>query len=178
MSQIVQELATAMGKSTSRSVETRRLALVVVRTVSRRKYDLICKQEYLDILVPAIFACVRDSIIPVKLAAEKAYLQVFKLTENLLEQYDTTGENGTPSEVATKDYDTWYKHAVDDVVLAGTASRSVSEFTRRVALKLAAAEVDRIQGGGDIKEVYSDRIEDDEDIWAIGAVQLAVEEDV
>lgn len=167
MSQIVQELATAMSKSVSRSVETRRLALVVVRTVTRHKYSLIGQNEYLDVLVPAVFGCVRDSVIPVKLAAEKAYIQLLRLTDDQLEKPQ-----------ATPTFDSWYKHAVDSNVLTGAIPRSVSEFTKRVGMKLAAAEIDRIQDGGDYSAVYSDRIEDELDVWAIGSVTLDAEEDV
>lgn len=180
MSQFVQELATAMEKSVSRSVETRRLALVVVRTVARHEYKVFCQEEYLDILVPAIFACVRDSVIPVKLASEKAYLQVLRLTDDLL---IANGDSSSTSSIsATVTYDKWLAHAIDSNIFSSsslpTLQRSLTEFTKRVAVKLAAAEVDRIQAGGDDRAVYSDRIEDEEDVWAIGSIEFNVEEEV
>ena len=47
--QFARELAQAMGKTATRSVETRRLALVVVRTVARLQYELVIA-ENLDVL--------------------------------------------------------------------------------------------------------------------------------
>ncbi|KAK3062449.1 translational activator of GCN4, partial [Teratosphaeriaceae sp. CCFEE 6253] len=56
-------------------VDTRRLALVVIRTISREDNELV--RPHLETLVPPIFACVRDLVIPVKLAAEAAFLAIF-----------------------------------------------------------------------------------------------------
>lgn len=103
-------------------------------------------------------------------------MQVLRLTDDLLENVDLGADASEGT--ATKTFDAWYKHAVDAGVLAGTVPRSLSEFTRRVGSKLAAAEVDRIQAGGDDRAVYSDRIEDEEDVWAIGNVELEIEEDI
>lgn len=168
---LVKELAEAMVKSPSKSVETRRLALVVVRTLARHKYDMVCQYECLDILVPAIFGCVRDSVIPVKLAAEKAYLQIFKLTQEL-------EENPEDKSKQQETFEKWFKHATEANVLPGTLGRSVSEYTKRVATRLASAEVERIAAGGDYTAVFSDRMEDEEDLWAIGSVELSIEEDI
>src|SRR5215469_12993879 len=60
-------------------VDVRRLALVVVRTVSRHHNDLL--RPHLPILTPPIFASVRDLVIPVKLAAEAAFLAIFSVVE-------------------------------------------------------------------------------------------------
>lgn len=172
ISQFVQALSTVTVKSPSRTGEARRLSFVVIRTVARHKYSLFCQEKSLDVLVPAIFGCVRESTIPVKLAAEKAFIQVLKLTDDLLL---TAGKEGVAPSIPT--FDKWYKHAVDDNVLSGAIPRSLSEFTKRVGQKLALAEVDRIQAGGDYSAVYSDRIEDEMDVWAIGSPDLEKEED-
>ncbi|KAI4196960.1 MAG: hypothetical protein LQ350_006213 [Teloschistes chrysophthalmus] len=68
------------------SVDTRRLALVVIRTVSRSQAKII--QPELHILAQPIFASVRDPVIPVKLAAEATFLEVFSVVEKENEEFD------------------------------------------------------------------------------------------
>src|ERR1700688_3286401 len=53
-------------------VDTRRLALVVVRTTCRHHMELV--RRHLPLLAPPVFASVRDPVIPVKLAAEAAFM--------------------------------------------------------------------------------------------------------
>src|ERR1700753_1441603 len=57
--------------------DTRRLALVVIRTVSRENNDIV--RPHLALLAPPIFASVRDPVIPVKLSAEAAFLAIFSV---------------------------------------------------------------------------------------------------
>jgi hypothetical protein len=61
----------------------RRLALVVVRTVARAQstepQQLV--RAHLPLLAPPIFEGVRDAAIPVKLAAEAAFLAAFEVVE-------------------------------------------------------------------------------------------------
>lgn len=154
--QFARELAQAMGKTATRSVETRRLALVVVRTVARLRYDLIIVNN-LDVLVPGIFGCVRDTIIPVKLAAEKAYLAVLKLRDEGLEGV----------------FEPWIARGVFNT--GPISQRTVQEYTKRVALRLAAAESERIAAGGDA--VFSDQVEDEQEVWSIGGIELNNEQD-
>lgn len=164
---LVVELAKAMAKSADRSVETRRLALVVVRTLARLQYEtVIAPEASLDVLVPAIFGCVRDTIIPVKLAAEKAYLAVLQLSS----------DDGVSAV-----FDPWFARAsapTGGALSAGGAQqqRVVQEYTKRVALRLAQAERERIAEGGDT--VFSDRVEDEEEIWSIGGIELKEETDL
>ncbi|CAN6642317.1 eIF-2-alpha kinase activator Gcn1p [Trichomonascus vanleenenianus] len=157
---IVDVLAECMNKTMSRSPDTRRLALVVVRTVGRLQYSTFVT-PHLDKLVLPIFGCVRDTIIPVKLAAEKAYLQVFNLVDE---------------EESAVTFDKWIEHAAASGIFTGHTNaniqRSVQDYTRRVAMRLAAAERDRISAGGDAEQVYSDRFEDEEEIWSVGTVDL------
>ncbi|CAI5759091.1 unnamed protein product [Candida verbasci] len=127
------QLAILIKSPPSNSPDTRRLALVVIRTVARK-----CDVP-LNIVVPSIFASIRDPIIPIKLAAEKAYLEVFKIVEKDLELFNT--------------YD---------------ADRSMTEYTKRVGLRLANVERERIASGGDEETLYSDRIEDENEIWQVG----------
>ncbi|KKA17995.1 Ribosomal protein L19, partial [Rasamsonia emersonii CBS 393.64] len=60
--------------------DTRRLALVVIRTVSRLHPELT--RPHLGLLAPAIFSSVRDTVIPVKLAAEAAFLSIFSVVDS------------------------------------------------------------------------------------------------
>jgi hypothetical protein len=53
------------------SVDTRRLALVVVRTVAREHNDVV--RPHMPAIVPPVFASVRDMVIPVKLSAEAVF---------------------------------------------------------------------------------------------------------
>lgn len=149
---LIKELAEATVKTPNRSVESRRYALVVIRTLARLRYDLAIK-NYLDDLIPAIFGCVRDTIIPVKLAAEKAYIAVIKLTDSGIESV----------------FEPWFETAK----LPAQLHRTVQEYTKRVAVRLAAAERERIEAGGDT--IFSDRMEDEQEIWSIGGVELKAE---
>lgn len=60
--------------------DTRRLALVVLRTVSRLHPEMA--RPHLALLAPPVFASVRDVVIPVKLAAESAFLAIFSVVES------------------------------------------------------------------------------------------------
>lgn len=157
---LVKQIAASTVKTDSRSPDTRRLALVIIRTVGRLHYETIA--PFLDVIVPAVFACVRDTIIPVKLAAEKAYLTVLKLVDQCKE------EDGQ----VAKTFDDWFTHAKESGVVPAQQQRSISDYTKRVALRLANAERDRIDAGGDDETVFSDRIEDETEIWAIGSVEI------
>ena len=81
---MIEALASAMGPGAPPN--TRRLALVVIRAVSRKDFELI--SSTLATLVPPIFASVRDPIIPVKLAAEAAFLSIFSVTESESEVFE------------------------------------------------------------------------------------------
>jgi hypothetical protein len=141
-------------------LDTRRLSLVVIRTVARFQPTLFT--SHLDILAPSVFSCVRDVIIPIKLAAEKAYLSLFSLVEdNTLEGFNkwfgNISERGSTVE-----------NAIGGVVQL----RSISDYTKRVGVRLAGIERERIEAGGDAETLYSDRIEDENEIWAVGGVDL------
>lgn len=142
-------------KSENRSSDTRRLSLVVIRTVARLHSSLL--EPYIDTLVIPVFSCVRDTQIPVKLAAEKAYLALFDLVED---------------ESAAK-FETWMQK--QGAQLPPMQQRQIRDYTKRVASRLAAGERDRIAAGGDDEQLYSDRIEDEQEIWAIGGTEIAEE---
>lgn len=153
----ISTLAGTTAKTASHSLDTRRLSLVVLRTVARLKYSMIA--PFLDILMVPLFSCVRDQIIAVKLAAEKAYLAVLQLVDN-------------PD---SKIFETWFEHAKEKGIVAAQQQRSIQDYTRRVAVRLAQGERERIEAGGDDEQVFSDRIEDENEIWAVGTVDMATE---
>ncbi|AMD19874.1 HCL277Wp [Eremothecium sinecaudum] len=160
---LVYQLAKCMLSAQSNSLDSRRLSLVVVRTLARYKYSE-CVERYLDQLGPSLFSCLRDPIIPVKLAAEKAYLAIFKLVE----------------EVDMSTFKSWLSRQSTDPLTNSVGTpiplRSISDYTKRVGSRLANVERERIQAGGDAETMYSDRFDDENEIWAVGGVELKTEE--
>ena len=71
--------------------EVRREALVVLRQLAKCDHAKYIA-PYLDLIVPQVQACVKDRIIFVKLAAEKALISVFQLSEgqSTLQRYLAT----------------------------------------------------------------------------------------
>lgn len=139
----------------STSPVTRRLSLVVIRTLSRFKREEVV-QSQLDILAPSVFACLRDPLIPVKLGAEKAYLSVFDLIDD----------------VEMNKFTDWFtgKTSISTVLGTVIVPRSVGDYTKRVAARLAGVERDRIIAGGDAETMFSDRFEDESEVWSVGGI--------
>ncbi|GKZ36456.1 translational activator of GCN4 [Aspergillus brasiliensis] len=133
--------------------DTRRLALVVMRTVSRLHPELA--RPHLAILAPPIFASVRDVVIPVKLAAEAAFLAIFSVEESegaVFEKYMTGPGAALPP----------------------GPKRSMSDYFKRVALRLAAQARERkeAEGGQGGLGLSNDEVEDERELWSIGKVDL------
>ncbi|KAF9886136.1 hypothetical protein FE257_011961 [Aspergillus nanangensis] len=133
--------------------DTRRLALVATRTVSRLHPELT--RPHLALLAPPIFASVRDVVIPVKLAAEAAFLSLFDVVDS--------------------------ESAVFDKYMAGPGAelppgpkRSMSDYFKRVALRLAkqARERKEAEGGQGGLGLSNDEIDDEKELWSIGKVDL------
>ncbi|KAF7131418.1 hypothetical protein CNMCM5793_004589 [Aspergillus hiratsukae] len=133
--------------------DVRRLTLVVLRTVSRLHPELT--RPHLALLAPPIFGCVRDVIIPVKLAAEAAFLSLFSVVES--------------------------ESAVFDKYMAGPGAelppgpkRSMSDYFKRVALRLAsqARERKEAEGGQGGLGLSNDEVEDEKELWSVGKVDL------
>ncbi|KAI5851570.1 armadillo-type protein, partial [Morchella snyderi] len=145
---LLEALTQAIKAPTSGSIDSKRLALVVLRTVSRTHFDLV--RPHLALLAPAIFGCVRDMIIPVKLSAEQAFVALFQV-------------------VAQGD-------AVFDKYIAGVepaqTKRSMGDYFKRVAVKLAAAEKERNEAGGAGLGLNSDEEEDVREIMCVGKVEV------
>ena len=134
-------------------VDTRRLALVVIRTVSRDNYELI--EPQLAILVPPVFASVRDIVIPVKLAAEAAFLSLFCIVEEenkLFDQYMANAGSG----------------------MNAGAKRSIQDYFKRVAFRLGAQARERkdAEGGQGGLGLSNDETEDEREVWSVGKVDL------
>lgn len=135
------------------SVDTRRLSLVVIRTVGRRHASLI--RSHLHILAQPIFASVRDPVIPVKLAAEAAFLEVFSVVEQENVEFDRyMAGPGAPLNPTTK--------------------RSMQDYFKRVAMRLGgqARERKEAEGGQGGLGLSNDEREDEREVWSVGKVDL------
>lgn len=143
-------LGKACTKSPNRSTDTRRFALIVIRVLSR--VNRLRMIPHMNKLMVQLFSCVRDQVIPVKLTAEKAYIGLLDLVDN-------------PDSTI---FEQWFAAASNDGTISQQQQRSISDYTKRVAVKLAAAERDRIAAEGEDEALYSDRIEDENELWSIG----------
>ena len=148
---VIEALAVAIGPGGP--ADTRRLSLVVIRTISRTKYDLMSPN--LPVLAPPIFASVRDPVIPVKLAAEAAFLSIFSVVESESKVFD--------------------KYMADaGAGMSPTTKRSMTDYFKRVALRLGtqARERKEAEGGQGGLGLYNDEREDEREIWSVGKVDL------
>jgi len=133
--------------------DTRRLTLVVLRTVSRLHPEMT--RPHLALLAPPIFASVRDLIIPVKLAAEAAFLSIFSVVESDSEVFDKYMAGPGAS-------------------LPPGPKRSMSDYFKRVAIRLAtqARERREAEGGEGGLGLSNDEVDDEKEVWSIGKVDL------
>ncbi|PRT52604.1 eIF-2-alpha kinase activator GCN1 [Wickerhamiella sorbophila] len=129
-------------KTDDHTPNVRRLALMVLRAVAKHRRHYLTPEVLDDLIVP-LFAAVRDTTIPVKLAAEQAFLDVFDFVDR-----------------DTAVFDEWYQGAQTRDVVAGPQQRSLTEYVRRVALRHAAAR--REQESAGISQ------EDEAEIWQVG----------
>ncbi|KAJ5170711.1 uncharacterized protein N7500_003494 [Penicillium coprophilum] len=134
-------------------VDTRRLSLVAIRTVSRLHPELA--RPHLALLAPPIFASVRDLVIPVKLAAEAAFLSIFSVVESDSEVFDKYMAGAGAS-------------------LPPGPKRSMSDYFKRIAVRLAnqARERREAEGGEGGLGLSNDEIDDEKELWSIGKVDL------
>ena len=146
---ILEALATVIQPGTP--VDSRRLALVIIRTVSRKREAVIKPQ--LHLLAPPVFTSVRDPVIPVKLAAEAAFLEIFSVVE--------------------------LESAIFDDYIAGaelnlTMKRSMQDYFKRIAMRLGgqARERREAEGGEGGLGLSNDEREDEREIWSVGKVDL------
>lgn len=134
-------------------VDTRRLTLVVIRTISRLHPEMT--RPHLALLAPPIFSSVRDLVIPVKLAAEAAFLSIFSVVESDAEVFDK------------------YMAGPGASLLPGP-KRSMSDYFKRVAMRLAAQARERrvAEGGEGGLGLSNDEVDDEKEVWSIGKVDL------
>ena len=134
-------------------IDSRRLSLVVLRTVSRHHPSTL--QPHLAALIPPVFASVRDPVIPVKLAAEAAFLQLFNVVDE---------------ESAV--FDEYMKDAGKALPMG--VQRPMSEYFKRVAIKLGAQARERreAEGGQGGLGLSSDEVEDEKEVWSVGRVEI------
>ena len=134
-------------------VDARRLALVVIRTITRQQSDIV--RPHLALLTQPIFLSVRDPVIPIKLAAEAAFLAIFSVVDaenSIFDKYlSGPGANLNP-----------------------TIKRSMQDYFKRVALRLGAQARERreAEGGQGGLGLANDEMEDEREIWSVGKVDL------
>lgn len=135
------------------SVDSRRLALVVVRTACRHRMEAV--KPHLPTLAVPIFASVRDPVIPVKLAAEAAFMALFSVVDE---------EN--------KVFDKFIAGPGAD--LPANTKRSMQDYFKRIALRLGnqARERRAAEGGQGGLGLSNDEVEDEKEIWSVGKVDL------
>lgn len=139
--------------------DSRRLALVVVRTASRRSTELA--RPHLAQLAPPVFASVRDPVIPVKLAAEAAFVELFGVADEESRVFDKYLAGSG---------------AAEDTALPPNTRRSMQDYFRRVALRLGAQVRERREaeggaGGAGALGLANDELEDEKEIWSVGGVE-------
>jgi hypothetical protein len=110
-------------------------------------------RPHLPLLAPPVFASVRDTIIPIKLAAEAAFMALFNVVEDESRVFDKY--------IAGQD-------------LPPTQKRSMQDYFKRVALRLGntARERKEAEGGQGGLGLSNDEAEDEREIWSIGKVDL------
>lgn len=160
ISKLMDQMAINCLAPKSSSPDTRRLSLVVIRTVARLKYAEVMAPT-LDVIAPSVFLCIRDPNIPVKLAAEKAFLAVFDLIDD----------------VDMQKFKLWFegKTSFQNALGAQIVPRSIGDYTKRVGSRLAGVERERIEAGGDAETMFSDRFEDENEVWSVGGVEMKKE---
>lgn len=154
---ILDSLTTTLQPGTD--IDARRLTLVVIRTISR-KHPLQVR-PYLPKLAPAVFAGVRDSVIPVKLAAEAAFLQLFSVVDDEAEVFEQ-----------------YAKSQLSDggkgLLSQGGLQRSMQDYFKRVALRLGAQARERREAEGGVGGLGlgGDEAEDERELWSVGRVEI------
>lgn len=110
-------------------------------------------RPHLPLLALPVFASVRDPVIPVKLAAEAAFMALFNVVDEeskVFEKYIASQE------------------------LPANQKRSMQDYFKRIALRLAntARERKEAEGGQGGLGLSNDEVEDEREIWSVGKVDL------
>ncbi|KAG0253420.1 translational activator of GCN4 [Actinomortierella ambigua] len=147
MGELVSKLTQALAMDIA--IESKRLALVCLRAFARKRPDLV--EPKLKEVVPAMMACVRERVIPIKLAAERALLFSLQLQYN----------------------DGVYQQYLGTIDTA--ASKQLVDYHRRILSKLAINERQRLENlhGGYDPEAE----EEDAEVYAVGGLEVGQKED-
>lgn len=146
---IFETLATLIAPG--HSVDTRRLSLVVIRTLCRQQMETV--RPHLSLLATPVFASVRDPVIPVKLAAEQAFLALFNVVQDEGKIFDKYISNQN---------------------LPANQKRSMQDYFKRVALRLGSLARERMEaeGGQGGLGLQQDEEDDIKEIFMVGRVDL------
>ncbi|KAF7553366.1 hypothetical protein G7046_g7118 [Stylonectria norvegica] len=127
--------------------DSRRLALVLVRTLSRADLDMV--RPHLPLLAQPVFASVRDPVIPIKLAAEATFVELFSVADE-----------------ETRIFDKYMAGSGAD--LPANTKRSMGDYFKRVAMRLGtqARERREAEGGQGGLGLSNDEAEDEREIWS------------
>ncbi len=141
-----------------RPADSRRLALVLVRTLARVHPDMA--RPHLALLAPPVFASVRDLVIPVKLSAEAAFMGLF----------DVIAEE-------SRVFDKYIGSAAATADLPPNTKRSMGDYFKRVTLRLAAQARERrdAEGGAGGLGLFDDEVEDEREIWSVGKLDVGAD---
>jgi hypothetical protein len=132
-------------------IDSRRLSLVVIRTLSRHHDEV---HDFLPLLVPVVFSSIRDPVIPVKLAAEAAFLELFKVVD--------------------RESAVWDEYIKQQENMPMGQKRPMTDYFKRVALRLGgqARERREAEGGKGGLGLGKDEEEDEREVWSVGRVEV------
>ncbi|KAG0338181.1 translational activator of GCN4 [Podila horticola] len=147
MGELIMKLAAHLTLETN--IESKRLILVCLRAVSRQAPWLV--EPHLGTLVPLMMTSVRERVIPIKLAAERALLFALQLQK----------DDGV--------YQT-YLSTIDT-----TASKALIDYHRRILSKLAINERARIENLHGQED--ADAVEEDAEVYAVGGIVFGAKDD-
>ncbi len=160
VTQIFEALASVLAPGGD--IDSRRLALVVIRTIFRHHGDVLRNSpSLLSVVVPPVFGSVRDMVIPVKLAAEAAFLEIFAVVDE-----------------ESAIFDTYMQSESGGKKLGAGPARAMSDYFKRVALRLGAQARERTEAEGGVKGglgLSGDEEEDERECWSVGRVDLGEE---
>ena len=115
--------------------------------------DLV--RPHVPILAQPIFSSVRDPVIPVKLSAEAAFVELFSVADEESRVFDKF-------------------MAGPGADLPPNIKRSMSDYFKRVAMRLGtqARERREAEGGQGGLGLSNDEQEDEKEIWSVGKVDV------
>ncbi len=115
-------------------------------------------RPHLTLLAPPVFASVRDPVIPVKLAAEAAFVALFSVVDEESRIFDKF-MNGPGAE------------------LPANTKRSMADYFKRVTLRLGAQARERqeAEGGTGGLGLSNDELEDVREIQSVGKLDIGAD---